>query len=68
MTAFTWPSNSTGSTMTCRGCALNRPEVIGTTSSGISVINMRRASRAHWPMSPSPSCSRSAWPSAAPSA
>ncbi len=26
MTALTWPSNSTGSTMTWRGGALNRPE------------------------------------------
>ena len=41
MTALTWSSNSTGSTMTLRGGALNRPEPIGTTSAGSSVSSMR---------------------------
>ena len=46
-TALTCPSNSTGRTMTFLGVARNRPETIGTTVSGMSVSNMRRASAAH---------------------
>ena len=42
--------------------ALNRPLRIGMTFVGISVMSMRRASAADWPMRPSPSRSRSGWP------
>ena len=45
ITALTWPSNSTGSTITLFGMRLNRPEPIGTTLSGSSVISMRRRPR-----------------------
>ena len=57
ITAFTWPSNSTGSTTAFFGCDRKRPERIGTTLRGRLVRIRRRASRAHWPIRPSPSCS-----------
>ncbi len=47
ITAFTWPSNSTGRTMTLEGGALNSPERIGTTLAGSSVMSIRFPSRAH---------------------
>ena len=49
ITAFTRSSKSTGSTITLRGTAWNKPERIGTVCSGRSVISMRRFSAAHWP-------------------
>ena len=52
ITALTWFSNSTGSTMMLRGATLNSAEPIGTASAGISVISMRRLSAAHWPIKP----------------
>jgi len=48
--------------MALRGMALKRPEPIGVTVDGISVMSRRRASRAHWPIRPSPMRSRSKWP------
>ena len=39
ITALTWPSNSTGSTMMFRGGTLNSPEPIGTTLGGMSVMS-----------------------------
>ena len=62
ITALTWPSNSTGSTIKLFGFAWKRPDVIGTTLSGICVISIRRASRAHWPIRPWPGRSRSGCP------
>ena len=43
-----------------RGGARNNPEVMGITLEGMSVISTRRATKAHWPMSPSPARKRSA--------
>ena len=54
MTAFTWPSKSTGRTITFRGSAVNSPEPTRVVSGGRSVISMRRFSTAHCPTSPSP--------------
>ena len=68
ITALTWLSNSTGSTMLLRGITLNRAELIGTALAGISVISMRRLSIAHWPIRPSPSRNVCAWPLAPSSA
>ena len=39
ITALTWPSNSTGSTMMLRGCCANSAERIGATLSGTSLIS-----------------------------
>ncbi len=63
ITALTSPSNSTGSTTALVGWALNRPERIGVMFGGRSLSARRRPSRAHWPIRPSPSCSRGGWPS-----
>ena len=68
ITALTWFSNSTGSTMTFCGMTLNSAEPIGTAFAGIWVISMRRLSAAHWPIRPSPNPSVVGWPSAPSSA
>ena len=62
ITALTWFSNRTGSTILLRGVTLNSAEEIGTVLSGISVISMRRLSSAHWPIRPSPKPSDRGWP------
>ena len=55
MTALTWPSNSTGSTMMLRGRATARPEcTLDQVSAGCPSARMRWRSFAHWPTSPSP--------------
>ena len=54
MIALTWFSNRTGSTITFCGIALNSAEPIGTASTGMSEMRMRRLSSAHWPIRPSP--------------
>ena len=61
ITALTWPSNSTGSTMMLLGGAVNRPDVIGRTDGGMSEIRIWRRSAAHWPIRPSPMRSISGW-------
>ena len=68
MTAFTWPSKSTGSTTTLRGTARKRPEAIGTAFDGTSEMSTRAFSAAHWPSSPSPICTKAGWPVAPSSA
>ena len=62
ITALTWFSNSTGSTMTFCGTTLNNAEPIGTACAGMSVISKRRLSAAHCPINPWPILSRSGWP------
>ena len=62
ITALTWPSNRTGSTMMLLGVASNRPERIGWTAVGMSEIRIWRRSAAHWPIRPSPTLMVAGWP------
>ena len=62
ITALTWPSNSTGSTMMLLGGASNRLEPIGWAVGGRSEIRIWRLSAAHWPIRPSPMRMVSGWP------
>ncbi len=62
ITALTWPSNSTGSTMMLLGVASNRPELIGWSVVGMSEIRIWRRSAAHWPIRPSLMRIVSGWP------
>ena len=64
ITAFTRSSNNTGSTITLRGTASNSPERTARVFGGRSSISMRRFSRAHCPINPSPIATRSSCPSA----
>ena len=63
ITALTWPSNSTGSTMMLCGAAWNRPEAIGYAVLGMSDIRIWRPSAAHWPIRLWPIRRVLGWPS-----